>query len=369
MKLLKNIAALLLVAVLAFSFTACHPKNEVAVTIGEYEFTSGYYMCALVFADMSARSKVDEELAKDKDYDANAKVDYIKQKVEKKDFSKWVKDTAIDNIKLVAAYKAACKDAKLELDAEKLSNAEYMAEYYWSSYGYSAIFGSNGVSLDTFKKYMVDSYYSDLYFQHVYGAKGEKAIADTDIVNTISSKYALANILDASFDDDIKDDEKTAIKDKFAAYETALKNGSRTFEDIYKEYKEVKDEEEKTEDSDTKDTDSKELEPLDKYASLIGNEDTNYSYEKFADIAALKVGEIKLITLEDNAGLLLVVKQDVTADPYYIENLDSEVRYILKGDEYEADMKKAAEKLDADINSYAVDRFKVKNIVYPETTA
>lgn len=363
MKLLKNIAALLLVAILAFSFTACHPKNEVAITIGEYEFTSGYYMCALVFADMEARGKVDEALAEDEDYDATAEVNYIKEKVEDKDFSEWVKDTALQNINLVANYKAECKKAELELDDETLANAEYMAEYYWSSYGYSALFEPNGVSADTFRKYMVDTYYSNLYFEHIYGAEGEKAIADTDIVNTISSKFALANILEASFSE-MEEADITSTKDKFAAYETALKDGSRTFEEIYKEYNNVTDEEETTEETDTE-----ELKPLDEYASLVGNEDTNYAYDKFEDIAALKVGEIKLITLEDDAGLILVVKQDVTADPYYIESLDSEARYLIAGEEYEEDMKKAAEKLDTKVNNYAVDRFKVKNIEYPETTA
>ena len=82
--------------------------------------------------------------------------------------------------------------------------------------------------------------------------------------------------------------------------------------------------------------------------------------------AALKEGEVKLITLEEDAGLVLVVKKNVTADPYYIENLDSESRYIIAGDEYKEDMKKAADKLDTKVNDYAVDRFKVKNIKYPE---
>ena len=97
MKFLKNAAIIMLVAILCLGCTACHPKNEVAVTVGEYEFTSGYYLCTLIFADMEARGKVDEKLAEDKDYDATKEVNYLKQKIDKKDFSKWVKDTAMDN--------------------------------------------------------------------------------------------------------------------------------------------------------------------------------------------------------------------------------------------------------------------------------
>ncbi len=363
MKFLKNAAIIIMVAIMALGCTACHPKNEVAVTVGEYEFTSGYYLCALVFADMEARGKVDEKLAEDEDYDATKEVNYLKQKIDKKDFSKWVKDTAMDNIKLVASYKTECKKAELKLDDEKVANAEYMADYYWSSYGYASLFEPNGVSAATFKEYMKDSYYSDLYFQHIYGAEGEKAISDDDVRNTISSKFALANILEVSFAE-MEDADKTAAKDKFAAYETALKDGSRSFEEIYKEHNNVTDEEETTEETDTE-----ELKPLDEYASLVGNEDTNYAYDNFETIAALKEGEIKLITLEEDAGLVLVVKKNVIADPYYIENLDSEARYIIAGEDYEKEMKDKADKLDAKVNDYAVDRLKVKNIKYPETQA
>ena len=362
MKFLKNAAIIMLVAILCLGCTACHPKNEVAVTVGEYEFTSGYYLCTLIFADMEARGKVDEKLAEDKDYDATKEVNYLKQKIDKKDFSEWVKDTAMDNLKLIANYKAECKKADLKLDDEKTANAEYMAEYYWSSYGYASLFEPNGVSAATFKEYMKDSYYSDLYFQHIYGAEGEKAISADDVRNTISSKFALANILEVSFAE-MQDADKTAAKDKFAAYEKELREGKRTFEEIYKEHNQIKDEEA------TETTDTQEKKPLDEYASLIGNEDTNYASDRFEEIAALKVDEIKLITLEEDAGLLLVVKKDVIADPYYIESLDSDARYIIAGDGFEEDMKKAADKLDTKVNDYAVDRLKVKNITYHETQA
>ena len=362
MRFLKNAAIIMLVAILCLGCTACHPKNEVAVTVGEYEFTSGYYLCTLIFADMEARGKVDEKLAEDEDYDATKEVNYLKQKIDKKDFSEWVKDTAMDNLKLIANYKAECKKADLKLDDEKTANAEYMAEYYWSSYGYASLFEPNGVSAATFKEYMKDSYYSDLYFQHIYGAEGEKAISADDVRNTISSKFALANILEGSFAE-MQDADKTAAKDKFAAYEKELREGKRTFEEIYKEHNQIKDEEA------TESTDTQEKKPLDEYASLIGNEDTNYASDRFEEIAALKVDEIKLITLEEDAGLLLVVKKDVIADPYYIESLDSDARYIIAGDGFEEDMKKAADKLDTKVNDYAVDRLKVKNITYPETQA
>ena len=44
MKNIKRIFALALVLVMALTVTACHKKDEIAVKIGDVEFTSAYYM-------------------------------------------------------------------------------------------------------------------------------------------------------------------------------------------------------------------------------------------------------------------------------------------------------------------------------------
>lgn len=49
MKTAKKVLAILLAAILGVGlFTGCHKKNEIAVKIGDYKYTSGYYACALV---------------------------------------------------------------------------------------------------------------------------------------------------------------------------------------------------------------------------------------------------------------------------------------------------------------------------------
>ena len=53
MKTIRKIAALLLIAVMCLTVTGClHKKDEIAVTIDGIEFTSAYYMCALINANM-----------------------------------------------------------------------------------------------------------------------------------------------------------------------------------------------------------------------------------------------------------------------------------------------------------------------------
>ena len=80
----------------------------------------------------------------------------------------------------------------------------------------------------------------------------------------------------------------------------------------------------------------------------------------------MAVGEIKIVTVEDS-GIALIVKKDITADPYYIEEFDSVLRNDIAGEDYEDDIADYGKKLDCDVNEKSTKQFKVKKIVYPES--
>lgn len=357
MKNFKRIIAMALVLLMVLSFAGCHKKGEIAVTVGEVEFTSAYYMCALVNADSEAKSKVYEELDEE---EQSAEIDFYSKKIDDKDFVTWVEDTALQSLKEIAAYKTLCKENKLELDDEEKSNAEMYASYYWSSYGYSAYFEPNGVSESTYKEYMTDSYYAETYFEHLYGEGGEKAIAEEDVKNKMYENFVTANILSGNYTSEMTDTEKTALKTQFDGYAAALKDGSRTFKDIYNEYNDVKEEtaEETTEESE-------DPKPIDEYASVIGAKDTGYDADYYDAVKAMETGAVQVIELEEDAGLVLAVKQDIAKDPYYLDTLDMTVRHLIADDEYEKVIDDYAKELKVDINKYAVGQFKVKKIVEP----
>ena len=79
----------------------------------------------------------------------------------------------------------------------------------------------------------------------------------------------------------------------------------------------------------------------------------------------MATNEIKIIELDDDAGIILVVKKDIKADPYYLENLDSTTRHLIADEEFEADIEKYADELELTVNDYAVNQFKVKKIKEP----
>ena len=388
MKNLKRILAAALVLAMALTAAACHPKDEIAVTVGDVEFTSAYYMCALINADSEAKSRVQEELSDD---ESTTDIDYYSKKIDDKDYVTWVEDTAMDYLKKIAAYKTLCKDNELELDKEEAENAEYYASYYWSSYGYSAYFEPNGVGEKTYTQYMKDSYYSELYFEHLYGEGGEKEIAADNVKDTMYKNFIIADMLQASFSG-LEDDEITETKEQFDKYAEELKAGTKTFEEVYNDYNDIDEEEDtdtssgssssssSTESSSTESSSSdatssedtssdseeeEELEPLDSYASILGAEDTVYESEHFDTVNKMATNEIQIIELDDDAGIILVVKKDIKADPYYLENLDSTARHLIADEEYEADIEKYAGELELAVNDYAVNQFKVKKIKEP----
>ena len=354
MKIFKKIAALLLVCLLALSAVGCHKKNEIAVTVDGFEFTSAYYMCALINANSEAQNKVYETLKED---EQQKEIDFYSKKIDDKNFVTWVEDRAIEMIKEIAAYKSLCKKANLKLDDETKSNAQSYASYYWQS-GYSQYFEPNGVGESTYTNFTVDSYYSSLYFEHLYGKDGEKEIAADEVKNKICDNFITANLIDVTFSKET-DSEKTAIETKLNDYAAKLKNKSITFEQAYKEYYEIKDEETNNT------TESNDPKPKDEYATVLGAEGTGYEHDFYSDIQKMATGEIKVIKKENNAGLLLVVKQDIKADAFYLDNLDLTARHLIKDKEYSDDISKTVKALKPEVNKYAVKQFKVKKIVEP----
>ena len=362
MKNFKRLFAAAAAVVMTLSFAGCHKKNETAISVGDLEFTSAYYMCAFLEADSEANAKVYETLTDEEKQ--NSDLDLRTKKIDGKSYNEWVKETANEKIKTVAAYKILCEENKVELKKEMADNMNSYASYYYS-YGYTPSgrtvnFADNGVSQDTYTKYLTDTSYNSLYFDHLYAKDGEKEIAAKDVKSKIYGNFVIANVLNAKFEDNATDDQKEALEKKLKAYVKDLEGGKKTFEEVYNEYNGVKEDEH---DHEQEDKDEETSAPKDKLATVIGSEDTSYSAEYYDTVKKMKKDAVKLIELEDGTGYPLVVKQDIKADGYYLESLDSEARHMIADEEYEKLIKDYVKTLKADVSKYAIGQFKVKNIV------
>lgn len=355
MKLFKKILAATLAVLTVFSLAACHPKDEVAVTIGDYEFTSAYYMCAFIFADMEAQQKAYDLVMSGevKDIDVTEE-DYLYDvKIDGKEYETWVKDKAIDTLKTIAAYKTLCDKAGVKISAGDKAGAEELAKQEWNQY-YKETLYNNGVHESTYIKYRVDDYYSELYFDHLYTKGGEKEVSAEEIKKHLNENYVLCNVIGEDLSQ-LEDAQKTEKKNKINDLYKELTSG-KSFTEVYKAYKNI------TDDKKTETTDSKEPKPKDEYASFVSKENGG---DHFDSIKAMQTGEIKILNGKDDSDILLVVKKDVNEDPYYLEEYDLQFRHELKDEEFADIVAKCKKGLKIDIDSYATDRFDVEDIVYP----
>ena len=370
MKLVKRFAAMSLAVIMALVAAGCHKKDEIAVKIGDWEFTSAYYMCTMIYADTEARQTIDKQLAeKNKDDSSSSTssedIDYLSQKIDDMSFTDWVKKETLKNLHRVAAYKTKCKEAGLELDDTAVSGVEQSAEYYWSQYGYQSMLEPNGVSKETFTEYLKNSYYSSLYFDHLYGEGGEREISADDVQAKIVENYVVANVINASYESNATDEQKSELKAKLDGYANAISAGKMTFNDAYKDYYGQED----SEDASTSDTDAEDgSQPQDSKAQILGSSETSQASDYFETVKAMANGAAQTVISSDGGGLVLLVKKDIAADPYYFKNLDSAARQLISGKDLESEMETFGESLEFKEYKSNTNQFKVKKIVYPETS-
>ena len=363
MKLLKRMVAVALIMLMVFSFAGCHKKDEIAVTIGGIEFTSAYYMNALINADSEAKSKVEEGLSEDELMDED--FDYYKQKIDGKKYADWVKDRAIDELKNVAAYRLLCKENEIVLTEDAKNSVDQNANIYWSYYGYGTLLEPNGVGYETFKKVMEDRYYSDLYFDHLYAEGGKEEIPQDEMNKVYGETFILADVLQFDYTKEdgskMSDKEIEDVKNEVNAYANDIRSGKMTFEEVY-------DEVTKEDESQTTETDNnEELKPVYPHATVLGDKETVYESEDFDTVKKMAVGEVKVIDNSTYEAAFLYVKRDIFADEYHMNNIESTVRHHIKDDDFQKLIDEYKEKLEIKISNYATKRFKIEKIVYPQT--
>lgn len=368
MKNVKRLTALFLALIMIFALAGCHGKDEVAATAGDTTFTSAFYMCALIDADMDARSKVDEAKEAEKSDTSSAtsstveETDYFAEKIDGKTFAQWVKDSAIAKLQRFAFLDAKIKELKIEVDKDNIADYEYYAEYYWTNYGYQSLYEANGVALSTYKKYMAYTAREDAYFSYIYGKGGTKEIGSADLEKFLSENYVIANVLEGSTSSLTEEKEKTEYTNKFKGFADRLKNGEK-FEKVYNEFNGITEE---TSSTASNTSDNNEPKPLDEYAQIISKEGTSYASDHFDIIKAMKNGEVKDYTPEESSSMYVFIKGDIMADPYYLSELDETLRYDMKFDEFEQALNADSANQEIETVSFAINRFKVEKIKYPE---
>ncbi len=366
-KTVKRFVALLLALCMLLSLTACHRANERALSINGSGYTSAFYSCALVFADMEAQQLVLDTLGQE------AYNDYLNQTLEGVDYKTWVKNRALFNCKRLEYYKSKCESLMIPTE-EYSEETTAAADTYWTYYGYSEIMQANGVGRGTFRGYMGAEGYCNAYFDYLYGKDGEKEISQKDIDKEISANYQLADTIVEDLTEKTEKEIKE-ITEKFEKYAERIKKGEK-FEKIYAEHLGTGYEDDNKEETETFSF---------AQANIIGNEGTDYENVIFSDIKDMKAGEIKVFEKKeeheheegeevdhedhtDSYALYLVYKGDINSkENTQKEDIENMVRHSLKDEEFDEANKPEIEALSLEENTNATKQFKVDKIKYPES--
>ena len=396
MNLFKKSVAILLAVAFIFTLSACHPKDEVAISAGDYEITSAMYSYFLVAADNEAKTLIKNAGT----YDTTATgFKYIDQTIDGKSYTDYVKEKALEACLRYITIVKLCDEAGVTLDAETEESWKNTASYYWYYAGYGSFLPENGVQYSTFEKVMLNNALYNAYFDHLYLEGGEKEMSKADIQSNFDSHYSAVYMIGHDYSTE-KEPDLDKIKADMEKYKKLFEKG-KTLEEVQAVYDEDHKKEEDKKDetssgtssgnssnnsssgssntssnnssnqdsSNTTSSEEKEEEkkPLDKDITILTDyEDTSGSvasyFTKYAEVDKLEQGKAAVIADSDDKMVYVVYKKDINADPYYLEELTSEIVYMVHGEGFDNSLKEEAKKLDYTVNNYAVDRFKVKKI-------
>ena len=380
MRIFKRSLAVVLAVATVLTLSACHPKDEVAVTVTDKKsgisttLTTAQYIYAYTNAVLEANSNIDEHK---KDADEEIK-DYTKHKVTETDedgketkvaYEKWVDGRAEELMRNYAAAMIKQKALKFKIDDATQQSIDSYSQMYWQYY-YQPIFEKNGVGFETYKKMFTSSYYENEYFLSIYDKDGTDEVPEKTVNKTFYDSYCLADAIAITVKtEDAKETEGEETTENnlptldeakkiLKAYKTRLEKGE-SFKTIYEEYNKANASEEE---ESTGTTES---------ATVYGSEETDSSSEYFTEIYKLKKGDIKILTSSDKSEIVLVQKLDIKQDEdKYYKSYRESVLHQLKDEDFDKKFEKFAKSLEIEKKNAATKRVKIKKIdVATETQA
>lgn len=225
MKKIKQAVAVLLVAVMGLSFTACSDTSWITKVNGEDELGAGIYLAYLVSAYNQALS------------DTSTTADTIwDETIDEKDAETWIKEKAIEMMENHIAANILFEELGMTLNSADLTSISNSLSSLMESYG--DMYYENGAGEASLKEVLTTSYKSDMIFEHYYGEGGVDEVADEDIRAYFYENNALVQYVSRAksqadgtpLDDETLDANKEALDEI-----TTRLNSGEPFDDIMDE--------------------------------------------------------------------------------------------------------------------------------------
>ncbi|MDO4458489.1 MAG: hypothetical protein Q4C42_00130 [Clostridia bacterium] len=348
MKILKRIAALVLVMAMCLSFTGCYNEDLTwAAKNGNEEIPVGIYLYYLTLA-------IDEAA---KNVDSNTEV--LSAEIDGKSAEEWIRDRAYVYLQRYIWMDDVTDKLNLNLTQNEKESAEYTATYLIQNY-YTG-FEDIGVSSDSFCK--AYSEYNMLFkklFDYYYNEGGEFEIPKDDLHDSyVDGKYCFEYViasLTTTTDEygksrDMTEEEIETRRKSFDAFKKKVDTG---YQDIEMCAEEMKIE-----------TQSQTA-PYTYVAATDFNSGDTFPTELVSGIPEMKEGETIIV---EAAGQICLARK-LSIEDSFVKAYDSSSDRLtmmldLKSDEFNEyiENKAAEEGADIEMNDAVIKNYKLKDLI------
>lgn len=229
----KKAAATLLAAAVTGSFVACGESTTNAMTIDGIQIKAGMY----IYYSYNAYLQLTQDLkAQNSELDVTDNKVVKEQKMDGVSAETWIQNKALEYCKQYAAVEKKADELGIELKSDDKNDINDKVETFWDNSG--EIYEKNGISKESVKAILENTYLTDEVFMHYYEVDGEEGVTEDGLKefyeeNNARVQYIQFDLKDGKgddLDDAGKADMKKMVEDYLGEVQ-ALKGDEDAMED------------------------------------------------------------------------------------------------------------------------------------------
>ncbi len=356
MSFLKKCAAVLITGAMLLSCAACSADTSWIMKKGELEMPAGVYINNMLQSHFDASMMVED-----------SSKNILKQTIEGKDASEWIKETALKSTKENMAVCDYFNELGLSFTEQELMTCKTQAESYYEQMGTNL--EKNGISKNSVELMYQIVYMKAKVFDALYGPGGEKEVSQDEMKKYYNENYIKMAVETFSLPAEAPVKEDATEEEKAAQKQIAEMQGSSvqsSAENLYIQGQMGRD--------DGKDW-NEVLNQYRKDNAPSGQEyDMNTNNYRLLDTAttpldkkvvtALKEAELgEIVKVQTDTMIAIGATTDINADPSDFEFVQESIRHALKDEEFSNLLLEKANDESFVINQDSVNRYQPKKLV------
>lgn len=399
MKKMKRAAAAAVAAAVTAGTMAGCSSTDYALTADGKKVNAGVYI-SYALSEMTSQMYTMYYGGKVKDLS-----ECFDKQIDGKDFTTYVKDSALEKTKEFATVNAKFDELGLKLSKDDKNTISDNVSSSWDSNG--DFYESEGISRESIKQTYEFSFKRSAIFDYYYAEGGKEEVPADDLQTYVNDNYIRYKLVtipkSTSTDDDTKKSENAEIKELVDGYLEEAKEldfeGFDKIIDEYDAYKKAKDAEDSTDssadesaadsseadtelsaDTDTSSSDDSsadgDSEEEDKYSNetVVNYTDgTNKDSDKYNEnnaelLKQIKEGEYGAAASWDNdTNYYIFMSADIAERTDYVDDNKETLLQSMKGDEFDSKVEGWVKEMKITVNNKAVKRYTVKEIYDRQT--